>query len=268
MTESRERVEKLKAMARNPDFIPGIYNYCDRWCERCPMTARCMNYAMAEERFSDAPSRDMENELFWQKLSETFADALTLLKEAAQAHGIDLRDVEDDDFDPGAQKAHPAAEDHPCCQLAREYAQMVDRWNESVREDLPSRRERAASQEIEMAASSSAPDPISDAWAVIGWYQHQIYVKLMRAATGLAEEIDDIEDSFASDADGSAKVALIAMDRSIAAWGKLIPVHFQRASEIQEILVSLERLRRNTEAAFPRARDFLRPGFDTIPRND
>lgn len=22
-------------------FVPGIYNYCDRWCKRCPATAQC-----------------------------------------------------------------------------------------------------------------------------------------------------------------------------------------------------------------------------------
>lgn len=22
-------------------FVPGIYNYCDRWCERCPLQLRC-----------------------------------------------------------------------------------------------------------------------------------------------------------------------------------------------------------------------------------
>ena len=31
-------------------FIPGIYNYCDRWCERCPLTARCRVFAMEEVR--------------------------------------------------------------------------------------------------------------------------------------------------------------------------------------------------------------------------
>ena len=36
----------IQCMAKNPDFIPGIYNYCDRWCERCAFTARCMNFAM------------------------------------------------------------------------------------------------------------------------------------------------------------------------------------------------------------------------------
>ena len=28
------------------DFIPGIYNYCDRWCERCLYTDRCRTFAM------------------------------------------------------------------------------------------------------------------------------------------------------------------------------------------------------------------------------
>jgi hypothetical protein len=34
----------LKNHAPNPDHIPGIYNYCDRWCERCQLTSRCLNY--------------------------------------------------------------------------------------------------------------------------------------------------------------------------------------------------------------------------------
>ena len=30
--------EKLIKEARNPKYISGIYNYCDRWCERCQFT--------------------------------------------------------------------------------------------------------------------------------------------------------------------------------------------------------------------------------------
>ncbi len=42
------------------NFIPGIYNYCDRWCERCPFTDRCMNYAMEKRRWGDNPPRDIQ----------------------------------------------------------------------------------------------------------------------------------------------------------------------------------------------------------------
>ena len=27
-------------------FIPGVFNYCDRWCERCPFSSRCRVYAI------------------------------------------------------------------------------------------------------------------------------------------------------------------------------------------------------------------------------
>ena len=30
-------------------FVPGIYNYCDRWCERCPLQLRCMSYMMGKK---------------------------------------------------------------------------------------------------------------------------------------------------------------------------------------------------------------------------
>ncbi len=36
-------------------FIVGIFNYCDRWCERCPLTSRCRVFAdMAELEFEHA----------------------------------------------------------------------------------------------------------------------------------------------------------------------------------------------------------------------
>jgi hypothetical protein len=28
-------------IVNNPRHIPSIFNYCDRWCERCPLTLRC-----------------------------------------------------------------------------------------------------------------------------------------------------------------------------------------------------------------------------------
>ena len=42
-------------IAQNSQYIEGIYNYCDRWCERCPMTSRCLNYAITEENLCKLP---------------------------------------------------------------------------------------------------------------------------------------------------------------------------------------------------------------------
>ena len=82
----RENVEKT-------NHIPGIYNYCDRWCERCPFTSRCLNFEMSEEKFGDLENVDITNEVFWQKLNETFAETLSMLKEMAAEKGIDDEDT-------------------------------------------------------------------------------------------------------------------------------------------------------------------------------
>jgi len=78
--------EKIKKLAQNTQFISGIYNYCNRWCERCPFTSRCLNFAPGDEQFADPESRDITNKLFWQKLAETFQVTLDLLKETADRH--------------------------------------------------------------------------------------------------------------------------------------------------------------------------------------
>lgn len=61
--------DQLKKLAAEKRFIPGIYNYCDRWCERCPQTSYCLNFAIVQEEFSDPEEQDIRNEAFWKKLS-------------------------------------------------------------------------------------------------------------------------------------------------------------------------------------------------------
>jgi hypothetical protein len=93
--------DRLKKLAADERFIAGIYNYCDRWCERCPQTSRCLNFSISEEEFSDPEARDIRNEAFWNKLSGILGEALELLKESAKEWGIELEtlgsidDIED-----------------------------------------------------------------------------------------------------------------------------------------------------------------------------
>lgn len=93
----------------------------------------------------------------------------------------------------------------------------------------------------------------------------------MRAISGLMENEPEVYDElywYARDSDGSAKVALIGIDRSIAAWD-IIGSRFPSfcSHEVPAILTHLERLRRRIEKDFPDARGFLRPGFDRIDFN-
>ncbi|GAI43511.1 unnamed protein product, partial [marine sediment metagenome] len=96
----------------------------------------------------------------------------------------------------------------------------------------------------------------------IRWYQHQIYVKLCRAASAnVRGELADFEYS-PEDANGSAKVAIIGIERSIAAWGGLLNQFPDQEQSILELLAHLKNLLRRVEEAFQDARSFVRPGFD------
>ena len=262
--------EKIKELARDERFISGIYNYCDRWCERCPQTSRCLNYAIGEEEFAAAETRDIRNEAFWKKLSETFQVTFEMLKEMAEQHGIDLDALDADEFEEQNRLLKEAAENHKICRATRAYIDMAEKWFNGARafsvEGDAERNDRSVDETRKDVDTDSLEEPLE----VIRWYQHQIYVKLVRAVRGLME--DGLEpagemDRYAKDSDGSAKVALIGIDRTIAAWGIVrnrFPYH---DPAVQALLIHLGQLRREVEKAFPEARGFIRPGFDRVDLN-
>jgi hypothetical protein len=100
-----------------------------------------------------------------------------------------------------------------------------------------------------------------DPCAVIGWFHLQIVVKIHRAIRGLAEDDPD-EGDRPADHDGSAKVALIGIDRSHAAWLDAVERGVTSDPEAAPFVADLVWLGEAVERVFPRARAFVRPGFD------
>lgn len=86
--------EQFKRLGDDPRFISGIFNYCDRWCERCSFTSRCINFALSEEEYADPETRDMNNEKFWNKLSENFRAVIEMVYEMAEERGIEFDEAE------------------------------------------------------------------------------------------------------------------------------------------------------------------------------
>src|SRR5947199_8978571 len=128
----------LRNLARDTRFIPGIYNYCDRWCERCPLSHRCLT--AATEKFRDREdqaaaadnpeTRARDNQKFWDKIHASFQLTMQMVKEDAQRLGIDLEA-------PGAlaeaaaherQVRRRAARHRPLARAARDYGFAVQKW--------------------------------------------------------------------------------------------------------------------------------------------
>jgi hypothetical protein len=245
--------DRLKKLASDEQFVPGIYNYCDRWCERCPQTSACLNFAVSEEEFSDPETRDIRNEAFWKKLSGILEDALELLKEGAQKWGIDIDTLDSAEDEENIKAKDVAAENHLLYRVAKRYSRSAEDWFE--------RRETLF---FEVAAAAREGVRIEEAIEVIRWYQYFIGAKVMRAVRGNIEEKEERCDEFPSDSDGSAKIALIAIDRSIAAWAVIQHYMTDGDKEVIDMMAFLDGLRQALEETFPNARSFIRPGFDEI----
>ena len=251
--------EDLKRIVDSPEMISGIYNYCDRWCERCSFTNRCATYALEQEQFAD-PEKDMENEAFWGKLSEMFEITMEMILEDAEDLGIDLDDVDTTEFDAAHEKVEEETKRQYITIASESYHKDITAWFEEA-ETLLKNKAAAIEKNSSIGIENDEAEDLKDAIDVIHWYQFQIHVKIRR---GLHGKFDDYEEDadFPKDSDGSIKVALIGIDRSIAAWGKMLALLPEKEDEILELLVQLERLRRQTEKEFPAARDFKRVGFD------
>lgn len=256
------------ALASNPDFISGIYNYCDRWCERCPMTAKCFLYATTsnEEDDPNATEEDIWDKTF-QHIHDSFQITMELLQRSAEENGIDLNAaMEDPDPMIDRQARRDAAKNSPLVRLAFEYLDLSRKWMDNSKGLL----ELKELDFIE-AATLGLPDrnpereafELKDALEIINWYKFQIPVKLTRAMTSKDDEVmEDEYGPYPKDSDGSAKVALIGIDRSIGAWGILLNRFPEQEEVMLKILTILDRLRRMTEKEFPKARGFYRDGLD------
>lgn len=257
-----------KDLIKDPRFISGIYNYCDRWCERCFFTSRCMTYAIDAEDNNDPAARDLNNKVFWGRLHAIFQQTAEMLNELASEMGIDLTSLDKESLSESVSHQRDEADNHELARASRQYIQMVDEWFESEYSLFEQKEDELNSLlgiGIDEIKLHSEADSIRDAVEVIRWYQHQIYVKLKRAF--IRDDFIDEEwrDAFLqSDSNGSAKVALIGIDHSIGAWGTLCEHFPERTDSILNILVYLDRLRRRVEQRFPQARNFKRPGFDDM----
>ena len=177
-----------------------------------------------------------------------------MIKDMALEHGIDLDSIEIEEKETSSENVI-----HLTSEMANKYITLVDDWFDSckyVYED---------SEIYQMLNhSKEAAVNFDDIVQIIRWYQMQIYVKLRRALDGEMDEDNDFSEDFPKDSEGSTKVALIGIDRSIGAWTKMLDFFPDRKEKLMKIISFLNLLCSIVERRFPKARDFIRPGFDQI----
>lgn len=245
----------LFKLADSGKFIPGIYNYCDRWCERCTMTAKCLNYAHGQamnEEAGDTETNDINNEKFWESISLSFEVTLDMIYEEAKQRGIDLDSL------PKVERKKP--EKKPVEIIAGQYSHKMFKWLKENRKIL----EQKAEELLVVGNSGENALKFADAWNVVQWYCVFISAKVHRAHFDLDDRLEDKNDEYSvySDNLGSAKIALIAIDRSMAALSVMYPLMPANEDDYLQFLAVLSQIKKLMLGTFPDAMAFKRPGFD------
>jgi hypothetical protein len=257
--ETKDLIE----FVNNPNFIPGIYNYCDRWCERCAFSTRCSVYAIEREENRDEPD-DINSDSSWKKLASILMQTKELIVTWAKENNVDLSQNSFEEIGRERMERRRRVKSHRLAIDGEKYASAVTEFFEKEFRPLDTIADTVETR----SAIVEETDCLRDAVDVIQWYQFFIAVKTMRGLMsreneGGVEKFWDRENfKYRKDSDGSIKVALIAMDRSINAWRILQLLRPEFFEPINPLIATLENLRKEMELEFPHAREFIRAGFD------
>ncbi len=214
------------------DFISGVYNYCDRWCEKCPFQSKCSVYQQTK-----AFDSETNIQAIWNQVANTFEDTMIQLQEIANEYGIDLDKTQELDLEVKKPLIFKVEE------MAAFYTSTMNKWiagNLSVLADK--------SEEIESLKRFAITIQSKTNRALSSWDD--------------VSEMGEFMDEVQNDANGSAKVALICISNSIHNLETIRLDNQNLTNDMLDIFLLLTGVKEELIRLFPRAIEFKRPGFD------
>ena len=209
-------------------FIVGLDEYCDRWCAMCELTSRCRSFA----GMTAAPRREDPS---LTAATIAFNDAPPIPPELASAMAaLELRSVAVDRADARGDDLH------------------------RVHQRLLARVEGYAFHAAKTLPVVDAPPSLCAAARIVERYCLFTTGKIYRALIVISRS----SGADWRDANGSAKAALVALERSHSAWLALTAATLVPPAAAEALLSDLVWLRLEIERVFPHARAFVRPGLD------
>jgi hypothetical protein len=226
---------RFLAIASDPRIIPGVHRHCDEWCDYCPVTSRCLAFrCMADYRRQEGRSHAAPP-------FPSLEAAVTFTRELAAIDGTPTEELDAILANPVGQSDLETSD--LLASVAWEYAIEVTAVL------------AAAGRE----AAIAKPKPCGPApEEVVAWYHLRIYLRVVRAL--ISREKQPASSDALEDAIGSAKLALVSIERSRNAWRSLRTA--TNDVQISSIMALLDAVAHGLDERFPSARSFLRIGLD------
>jgi hypothetical protein len=239
----------------NKSYIAGIYNYCDRWCEKCEYTTHCLLFTNESKIVTQEimkPGESLDIDKIFDMNFDNYLDEMEedIFRDTSEYEKPEDGQIEDD-FEINKQ---------PLSKLADEFfmgshlliKKMDERYNFYA---LSNKR-----------LTDSQFNKFFEEFEVFVWFHSLIVAKIKRAVSGKIEMLKDDDEDMINireyDMNGSAKISVIALRKITKALNKLFDKMPEFKEDISNLLVIAGELLNITEFEFPNYNDFIRPGFD------
>ncbi len=252
--------------------IPGIYNYCDRWCEKCSFTSQCLLFSNE--------SKIATFEILNDRLPEAdeIMDELFESEEDDEEDKFDLEDSSDEedkeDFlfeESSDEEEEEEEEEMEFVDDAIEPANLIeDLSNQYLKQSQILIKSIDENFNFSSTPKENLPLPqikkIFDCFKTVSWYHAFIFIKIKRASQGkkkyLKYKNKDLKGFSKYDSDGTAKVAALSIKNSMKALTELHEYLPEYEVEILKLSSLLKKIFNELEMEFPDYNKFIRPGFD------
>ena len=156
MKTPSEMKDRFIELSHQNGYIDSIFNYCDRWCEKCAFTSKCRNYAFSE----NDPDAD-SSELF-EYLGNMFKATMLMLDEMMVKMGIDPKEIKEiKEIEPPEE---PDPKEHPLYKKVYALSFSMHDWlKENNPGEVPAEIEITSPEEIKNAR-------FHESMEVIYWY--------------------------------------------------------------------------------------------------
>jgi len=229
-------------VATDPALVPGIYNACDQWCDYCPATDRCLAFKCRPETGKGNPYVNIEERMY---------EGMQYLKACHEAEGLEppqeLLLLLNGERPSAAAAAQYVPVDDGLERMGKRYAVLAAVFLASSSEPLP---------RGPVPKRPHGPTPCE----VVVYYHLLIASKIYRALASSLEAARTGSAAARWDSDVSAKVALLAIERSNDALQ--VMALDDADPRIEDLRKHLSRLAREVAARFPAACTLVRPGLD------
>lgn len=261
--------------------ISGIYNYCDRWCEKCTYTNRCLLFKQEAEREIKHILRDENKndpDILAKDLSDDFKEAFDHINkfmdeedEEYEEFEKDDFDLEDEDYEDGDNEngdffkkefdddERPSTflknADNPLISLSEKLFKDFFDYYDVLKVKMPGELDERNPKSI-----------LQQNLDTLGWYTPQIHVKIRmsywnkhKLSKAKYPELADIDEEMLN---VSARIAFIGIENCIIALNNLLQQKLGLESETTSLLFTINQIKEMFVEEFPAVLTYRRPYFD------